>query len=205
MSKLLIGFSGSSGSGKTTLVNELGKKLRGRGYTVAVVVEVVRKVFSEIRQWKDVNGLLDVRHNSSFFIHFQKRILEEQAKAEQDALKKADVVLTDRTIYDNYFYTIFWYNYSQPTQYKDLEEYVRKFRDIEVSKPPYDIIFYCELLTDNVDDGFRTPDLTYRLVQHDMIRRLIQAKRVVELPNVSLGKRVKMCLDVIEEVIHLEV
>ncbi len=52
---------------------------------------------------------------------------------------------------------------------------------------------YSEPLWDvDVDDGFRTSDIVYRRVQHEIIKRLLPC--YVEVPDTCLDERVDLCV-----------
>ncbi len=102
---MVVGFSGASGSGKTTLVNAAAKRLRREGYNVGVVEEVAREVFKKYSELYGYGSLMEIRH-SERVIGFQTDILVLQAEMECRAVKEYEIVLTDRTIYDNLFFTI---------------------------------------------------------------------------------------------------
>ena len=191
---MLIGFSGASGSGKTTLVNALAQELRLRNIDVGVVTEVAREVFKKY-QSLGFKNLTELR-KSELITTFQLDVLNMQIEREEELRKKRQIVLTDRTIYDNLFFTIFYHS----DDFEELEEHIQKIRQIErlSGYRRYDLIFLCEPIHENVDDGFRTPDLSYRTVQHEIISRLIHPaipKRV--LPELDLASRVDACLSVL--------
>lgn len=150
---MLIGFSGASGSGKTTLVNALAQELRLRNIDVGVVTEVAREVFKKY-QSLGFKNLTELR-KSELITTFQLDVLNMQIEREEELRKKRQIVLTDRTIYDNLFFTIFYHS----DDFEELEEHIQKIRQIErlSGYRRYDLIFLCEPIHENVDDGFRTP------------------------------------------------
>jgi len=100
---IVVGFTGLSSGGKTTLVNKCKELLEENGYTVEVVSEAARTVLSK-HGWT----IDDVRTKERFF-DFQMEVLMEQISQENIARSKdVDVVLTDRTVYDNVFYMIYY-------------------------------------------------------------------------------------------------
>ena len=198
---MLIGFSGPSGSGKTTIVNELAEYLRKKGHDVGVVEEVARQVFKRYSSAYGFESLSELRKSDMLLI-FQYDILREQIRQEDKALEKHDIVLTDRTIYDNLFFTI---PVVYDCDYDLLEEYLEIFFDRDI-KSRYDLIFFCEPINEDVDDGFRTPDIKYRNFQGFIIWRLIphdlkMEKRVHVLLPESLEWRIEKCLEVLKELI----
>jgi len=166
---VLVGFSGASGSGKTTLVNSLYSTLVEEGFDAGVVREVVREVFENWRKRYGYASLSEIRSDGRY-VEFQKDVLVRQFEEEVDALNSHEIVLTDRTIYDNLFYTVYW----APHRHFELDDYMALFRYVEKTKKQYDLIFVCTpLLHVNCDDGFRTQDLAYRRVQTFMIPQFI--------------------------------
>ena len=180
--KKLIGFSGPSGSGKTTLVNRLAEKLEcGR------VTEVATEVF---RKWKEKHGfesMAEIRMYSP--TKFQLEVLREQIRREEEELKKHSLVLTDRTIYDNLFYAIFYHD--DPAL---LDRYVRELRKREAERP-YWMIFLCEPVL-NVRDG-KQRDLNARLFQEFVIRRLT-SQPMIYLPAFGLEERIRYVLKTLQ-------
>ncbi len=180
--KKLIGFSGPSSSGKTTLVNRLAEKL-GCGKVTEVASEVFRK-------WKEKHGfesMAEIRMYSP--TKFQLEVLREQIKREEEELKKHNLVLTDRTIYDNLFYAIFYHD--DPAL---LDRYVRELRKREAERP-YWMIFLCEPVL-HVKDG-KQRDLNARLFQEFVIRRLT-LQPVIYLPALGLEERIRYVLKILQ-------
>jgi thymidylate kinase len=184
---MLIGLSGACGTGKTTLTNALAKELKDRGYDVAVVEEVVRDVFKDFQERFGYQSLEEIRASKHHF-RFQFEVLKNQILKENEALDKAEIVLTDRTIYDNLFYTIFW----NSMDWKTLKSYVDLFRSLGSRR--YDLIFFCKPLGNNARDGFRDIDLNYIEMQDLVIRLLVDRENVVDVPNGSLESRLAFCL-----------
>jgi len=98
----LIGFTGSVSSGKTMLVNAIAEKI-----DCGVVREVARDVFNDWRQRYGFESLAETKMYSPN--QFQLEVFQEAGKEEDDELEKHEIVLTDRTIYDNFF-TIFYHD-----------------------------------------------------------------------------------------------
>lgn len=192
---MLVGFVGASGSGKTTLVNECARRLKKLGYNVGVVNEVVREVFKEFQEAYGFNSLMEIR-NSDMLLEFQKSCLIRQILKEDEAVRKHDMVLTDRTVYDNIFYTLFW----QKGDIEGMKEYIT-LSDVVRMRDRYDLIFLCEPIDGNVDDGFRTVDVTYREVQHAIISMILP--KFIYVPAwKGLKGRVDFVLNKILEVIE---
>lgn len=207
---MLIGLSGASGSGKTTLATALAEELENRGYDVGVVSEVVREVFKKWQKACGFQNLQDIRR-SPVITEFQHEVFREQVKREDEARKAHNIVITDRTIYDNLFFTIFYHG----NDFNALEKYIREFSEVELrsSARRYSTIFLCSpLWQEDVDDGFRTVDLKYRNLQQFMIYRLIPRETQVYLvPNYfrlekdeAVRKRVEYCMYILQEAGLLE-
>lgn len=202
----IIGFSGPSGSGKTTLVSAVADKLKELGYRVGIISEVAREVFEKFSRKYGFQSLREIRQ-SDMFMAFQATIMKVQALKEH-SLQRYDIVLTDRTLYDNLLYTLFWFNpFKHSTE--ELDEYCAYFDmystkdyeldDMTVRVPKYDKIFLCEPLDSRevvLDDGFRTDDLSYRCIQFFLLRKLLPFYTFV--PAMPLQPRVEF---VVEEIL----
>jgi thymidylate kinase len=192
---MLIGLSGACGTGKTTLTNALAKELEDRGYDVAIVEEVVRDVFKDFQKRFGYQSLEEIRASRHHF-QFQFKILKNQILKENKALDEAEIVLADRTIYDNLFYTIFW----NSMDWETLKSYVELFRSL--SSRRYDLVFFCKPLGNNARDGFRDIDLNYVDMQDLVIRLLVDRENVVDVPNGSLERRLNFCLRYLENLLN---
>lgn len=190
---MIIGFSGPSGSGKTTLVRALKDRFKEFEIEVGVIEEVARKVFAEYSTKYGFKNLNEIR-KSDLIIDFQLDIFKKQVELEDKYSRQYEVVLCDRTIYDNLFFTI-------PAIYSGkrelLDEYIKSFLERD-RKNKYDLIFLCHPLSGDVDDGFRTPELSYRKFQEEIIKRLIPYDmrtdpRIISLPELPLEDRVRIC------------
>jgi len=193
---MLIGFSGACNSGKTTLANALAEELRKKGYNVELVGEVVRDVFQMFQRTYGFRDLKELRESQHHF-RFQLEVLKTQIERENSALNRAEIVLSDRTIYDNLFYTIFW----NSMDWKTLKEYVNIFRSLGERR--YDLIFFCKPLSNNSKDGFRDYDLSYVEIQDLAIRLLVDRENVVDVPDDSLENRILFCLEKLEEILKV--
>jgi len=180
---MLIGFAGSSGSGKTTLVNAIAEKI-----DCGVVREVARDVFNDWKQRYGFESISEIRMYSP--TKFQLEVFREQIRKEDEELEKHDIVITDRTIYDNLFFTIFYHD-----DVSLLNRYLKEFRRREAERR-YDLLFVCQAV--NVDvDGFRTPDIAYRELQELVIARLVPY-RTLYVPAIPVDRRVDLVLNHIE-------
>ncbi|MHA1216313.1 MAG: AAA family ATPase [Candidatus Thorarchaeota archaeon] len=186
---MLFGFSGASGSGKSTLVHEVSRALEARGYSVGVVNEVARKVFRKYSETYGFSSLTELR-NSDKIYDFQTEVLREQVSEEWELSYRYDVVLCDRTIYDNLLYTLL---YCKDVEF--LQRYVDEFR-LYASKNRYELIFLCFPLSVEADDGFRTPDLKYRYLQHELLKMLLPG--YVLVPDYELCRRSWLVVEMID-------
>ncbi len=185
---MLIGFSGACNSGKTTLARVLAEELRGMGYDVALVEEVVREVFEIYRRCYGFESLEELRKSDKHF-QFQFDVLKAQIEKENVALNESEIVLSDRTVYDNLFYTVFW----NSMDWKTLREYVSLFRSLGNRR--YDLVFLCRPLRNCEKDGFRDYDLNCVEIQDLVIELLVDRENIVEVPDIGLENRVKFCLE----------
>ena len=181
---MLIGFVGSVGSGKTTLVNAIVEKIN-----CGVVREVARDVFKDWKQRYGFESLAEIRMYSP--TKFQLEVFREQVKREDKKLEKHEIVLTDRTIYDNFFFAIFYHD-----DISLLNRYLKEFRKRELERK-YDLLFVCEPVNADVDNGFRTPDLAYRELQEFVIKRLVPY-RTLYVPAIPVDRRVNLVLSHID-------
>jgi nicotinamide riboside kinase len=204
---IIIGFDGSSGGGKTTLINELTKILEKEGYDVGVVQEVGREVFKEFKK-KGFTSLTELRESSKL-IEFQRKCLIEHYLKEDIMLSNHEIVLSDRTLFGNEFFTLFYCN----KDFKTLNEYFNKLEEyIRVRKLThgkiYDAIVITPPLPNNidVDDGFRTPDLPYREIQAFVIKQLAEAyvDPIIELKTHDLDERINLVKPLIDYLVVRE-
>ena len=177
---MLIGFAGASGSGKTTLVDAIARKVN-----CGVVREVARDVFEEWKHRYGFESLAEIRMYSP--TKFQLEVFREQVKREDEELASHDIVLTDRTIYDNFFFAIFYHD-----DVSLLNRYFKEFRKRELERK-YDLLFVCQAVNADVDDGFRTADIAYRELQEFVIARLVPY-RTLYVPAIPVDRRVDLVL-----------
>jgi len=199
---VLIGFSGASGSGKTTLVNALAEELTSQGYNVGIVREVVREIF---KKWQDKYSSLKELRQSDDIVKFQTEALITQIRKELKAIREHEIVLVDRTIYDNLFYTLLWHN----KNFEELSKYLNIIYRVSWL-PMYDLIFFCiPLYHVDINDGFRThDDATYRNIQHKGIRFFIPDRiPTFSIPAFDLNNekeevrmRVQYCLKILRKI-----
>ena len=138
-----IAFIGTHGVGKTTLCYDLAAALKRRDLTVELVREVARECPLPI--------------NRETTIKAQAWILHTQIAWELQAEAKAEVVVCDRAVLDNYCYL----KRAAPgdPHVKVLEELVKAWL------PTYDALFRVPIVGDPSFDGVRDTDLAF---QHDI-------------------------------------
>ncbi len=138
-----IAFIGTHGVGKTTLCYDLAAALKRRDLTVELVREVARECPLPI--------------NRDTTVKAQAWILHTQIAWELQAEAKAEVVVCDRAVLDNYCYL----RRAAPGEphVKVLEELVRAWL------PTYDVLFRVPIVGDPSFDGVRDTDLAF---QHDI-------------------------------------
>jgi len=184
---MIYAFSGPSCSGKTTLVNSVAKRLK-ENLNVSLVEEVARKVFRE--KFFLFDSLDALRRDKQALLEYEIAILENQIEAEEKALAKSDIVLSDRSIYDAYVYS----KLHLPETY--FEKFKRVFE--KYANRRYDIIFLCHPVSP-VSDGFRTTsDLDTQLTQLEMIRDVLNtyfSGKVVEIASTDLKLRIKKVMN----------
>ncbi len=180
---VLVGFCGAAGSGKTTLVRKTARLLSGRGYRVGVIEEIAREVFCEYEKRYGVKNLMDIRNNPELLYGFQKSILSRQVQKERQALASADIVLSDRTVWDALLYSIIWADWDTATRI------ATEFRSL-VKNPGYDIVFLTLAPERVEDDGFRTPDLENTRTEEFLLSRWVP--HAIRVPFIPLEERVSI-------------
>jgi len=156
-----IAFIGTHGVGKTTLCYDLAAALKRRDLTVELVREVARECPLPI--------------NRDTTVKAQAWILHTQIAWELQAEAKAEVVVCDRAVLDNYCYL----RRAAPGEphVKVLEELVRAWL------PSYDALFRVPIVGDPSFDGVRDTDLAF---QHDIDALLLATLEEWAVPFVSL-------------------
>ena len=155
-----IAFIGTHGVGKTTLCYDLAAALKRRDLTVELVREVARECPLPI--------------NRDTTVKAQAWILHTQIAWELQAEAKAEVVVCDRAVLDNYCYL----RRAAPGEphVKVLEGLVRAWL------PTYDVLFRVPIVGDPSFDGVRDTDLAF---QHDIDALLLATLEEWEVPFVT--------------------
>ncbi len=157
-----IAFIGTHGVGKTTLCYDLAAALKRRDLTVELVREVARECPLPI--------------NRDTTIKAQAWILHTQIAWELQAEAKAEVVVCDRAVLDNFCYL----RRAAPGEphVRVLEGLVRAWL------PTYDALFRVPIVGDPSFDGVRDTDLAF---QHDIDALLLATLEEWDVPFVSLS------------------
>ena len=166
-----IGFCGASGVGKTTLVRELLQYYKKRGLIVDMVDEVARDIFSLYRQTHGVKTLEEMRLIPELYLMFQSDVLEIQITREIRIRERSpELLLLDRTVYDNYLYTLLYCRRTdQPELFDRLTHRVFDY----LLTQPYDRIIYLFPHGTQYNDGFRViGDLQSQTTQ-DILLKMI--------------------------------
>lgn len=149
-----IGIIGTHGVGKTTIKNQLTAALCERGLHVIDIDEVVR--------------LLPVKPNEETTIEDQHQILEAQVRFEKEAeTQNPDVIITDRTVLDNYAY-LFRANANK--------HYQTSLALVKDHLPTYDLLIH-RTINPTIPlkaDGFRATDKVFREEIDAIIGHLLQ-------------------------------
>lgn len=158
---LKIGLMGSHDTGKTTLGFTICGKLKTRHYNVDFVAEVARHIPVQ----------LTLNEGTNFDAQYW--ILNEQINEEILAkLKGANMIVTDRTVVDNYAYA---YRAALPHIKQVLKEDL-KVMEVKCRHwvQTYDFLFYVAIPDKNVEnDGFRATDKQFQLEIDKCVRQII--------------------------------
>ncbi len=163
--QIFVAFSGAAYAGKTTLVNELEKILSKQGFKVATVTNCAREVLKKYGKCID-----DVRTPEKF-MDFQLDLLEYRYNKEMEAKESdADIVLSDRTIFDQYAYVL---QYSHLYDEDQFSEYVCQF-DKFLTDTDYSILIFTYSLPidEKYNDGIRSNKASPRQCYEEILRGL---------------------------------
>ncbi len=198
----VIGFSGCSCSGKSTTLQRVKEMLEENGYSVYVVPEVARDILRE----KSVDTLY-VRRPGMYY-EFEKTILlRHLTEINKGLANKADVVLTDRTVFDVAAYCILYGENLTEDEAKEL------FDVIDVNVFVYEAIYIFEPIKNREEvynDGVRSSEAPpylfnrllealmedagytwWRIIGYDTVEN--RAKRIANLieKEVAISKEVE--------------
>ncbi len=140
-----IAIIGTHFVGKTTLVKKLSKHIKN----VQVIDEVVRSCPYPVNEMATIEA--------------QDWILNEQRRREEEA--KADVILTDRGLIDNFAY---WQRVAE--KFLTNDEIQRKKKEVFEYSKNYDLIIFLEPFESKIkNDNFRSVNEDWRKEMHDRI------------------------------------
>ena len=174
-----IGILGTHNSGKTTLGHTIMSYLKEHHVIVGWVSEIVR------------DCPFPVNERASF--HAQLWILNSQINKEIEEQTRNNVVVTDRTVIDNFAYArrASILNKEYRKNIKVLEMICKNWVDT------YDFLFFTQRTKSPIEnDNFRSTDLKFQIEIDQMIRRIIRdwEIRTIELSG-SNEERLDTVLD----------
>jgi len=174
---MIVGITGAVCSGKTTLSRDLYKSL-SRKYRVCLVAETVQSVVEEL------GVSLDEVRNSSSILEFQYEVLSKMISSENSARKtKADVILTDRTVYD---WLYFFLKYCGKYTNRDFAVRCAELFHGASSHNRYDCLIVCEPLPLEPNGIRGTADLNpnEQKIQHLIISGIVSR---LKMPKIYLS------------------
>jgi len=141
-----VALVGTHGVGKTTVAYELGGAIKRRGRTVELITEIAREcpfalndqASREAHQW----------------------IIARQVQLEIEKRPRAEVLICDRSVLDNYAYYARLYG-TAGEQAEALLAYCRAWMS------SYDLLVRLPVMAPLTDDGFRSTDVQF---QHEIER-----------------------------------
>jgi hypothetical protein len=155
---LKLALIGTHGVGKTTLAYEVCSLLKKSHHNVELVAEVARQSPFPVNAETTLEG--------------QLWILHAQIAAELEAGPRAPVVITDRSVLDNYCYLVNKFG-RQP----HLEAWLAWWMET------YSLLIGIPIAEEGIPrDGFRSEDRTFQLRIHDLLVELLASKPFSRLP-----------------------
>jgi len=150
-----IALVGTHGIGKTTIAYELGGAIKRRGKTVELLTEIAREcpfalndqASREAHQW----------------------IIARQVQLEIEKSMRADVLICDRSVLDNFAYYARLYGMIGP-QPEALINYCRMWMST------YDLLVRLPIIEPLADDGFRSTDEKFQLEIDQLCDRLFESQ-----------------------------
>ncbi|MHA1266160.1 MAG: AAA family ATPase [Candidatus Helarchaeota archaeon] len=157
---LKLGLLGTHGTGKTTLGFTVCSRLKARHYIVEFIAEIARTVPTS----------LTVNQGTNFGTQYW--ILNTQINKEILAqLRQPQMLVTDRTVLDNFAYAYRAANVGQISP-EDLAVLELKCRHWMAT---YDFLFYTPIPSRSIEqDGFRATDRAFQKEIDHIIQQLIQ-------------------------------
>ena len=161
-----IGLSGTQGVGKTTLMKILKQDSDFKYYYFAE--EIIRKLTLRY----------DIKINEMGSEKTQMLICNSHV----NNILIYDNLISDRTILDNYIYSLFLYEHDKLTKdildiHSSLFKYYIKF---------YDHIFYIPPEFELEDDGFRSTDIQFQTDTHEIFLQIINELNDTSPAKISL-------------------
>ncbi len=160
-----IGLVSTHGTGKTTLAYEVASKLKKEGLKVKVISEVAGEAFEE---GLPINE--DTNIAAQFYILLKH--MTEELKA---AARKYEVIICDRSVFDNWIYLERKCGYHQYIL-DMIRDYAKQF--------PYDAIYKIPVVEKELtEDGIRDTDKAF---QEDIFGRLSKFLNYMEIKHTAL-------------------
>lgn len=154
-----VALIGTHGVGKTTLVYEVCSLLKKAHHNVELVTEVARQSPFPVNAETTLEG--------------QLWILHQQIAAELEASLRAPIVITDRSVLDNYCYLVNKFG-RQPHLETWLAWWMAGY-SLLIGVPP---------VQEQIPrDGFRSEDRAFQLRIHDLLNELIASPPFSNLPE----------------------
>jgi len=179
-----VGLAGTHGVGKTTLAYFLTAKLKERGMKVEMVTEVARECPFSVNEQSDFDA--------------QFWILAMQLARELEAGNRAEVIVTDRTVVDNFAYACYAYEHGKMNKHE--QEEMHRVVKFWLERQPYSFIFIVEPLEDIQDDGFRSTDSQFQMEIREILNSLLEeANWKFEVIGGTGEERVEKILRVLEK------
>jgi hypothetical protein len=146
---LKLALIGTHGVGKTTLAYEICSLLKKADHNVELVTEVARRSPFPINEGTTIEG--------------QLWILHAQIAKELDAASRAQHLICDRSVLDNYCYLV--NKFGRQTQ---LEHWLNWWME------SYSLLVYVPPMADGIPpDGFRSENLEFQERIHDLIGEML--------------------------------
>lgn len=150
-----VALVGTHGVGKTTIAYELGGVIKRRGKTVELLTEIARecpfalndRASREAHQW----------------------IIARQVQLEIEKSLRADVLVCDRSVLDNFAYYARLYG-TQGQQGEALAAYCRAWMST------YDLLVRLPITERLTDDGFRSTNVKFQLEIDQLCDKLFEGQ-----------------------------
>lgn len=149
-----VALVGTHGIGKTTIAYELGGAIKRRGTTVELLTEIARECPFALND------------RASREAHLW--IISRQVQLEIEKSLRADVLICDRSVLDNFAYYVRLYGTSGQ-QSEALISYCRMWMNT------YDLLVRLPVKEPLTDDGFRSTDLRFQHEIDQLCDRLFES------------------------------